>query len=154
MKYQFLKGYKYRLLVDEYVFVPELVGISVESSAKNINDVPYVRINSGNIIVAEGYCWDGATAIPDNYDNMRASLFHDAMYQLIREGKLDRNKYKDVADILMKRLCLEDGMAMFWANVIYNGLKSFGKGATMPSNNTRGSTIEILNGKLISISNN
>lgn len=134
MKYRELKGWKYELVEPLSVAVPELRDISVEQ--------PYIKLSDGILKVEAGYAWDGATGVPDNPDNMRGSLFHDALYQLIREGLLDR-KYKNFADALLRQICLEDGMGKFWADFIYKGVQMFGKGAVLPRKRPKGQIIEI-----------
>ena len=116
------------------VAVPGLAGIVIGH--------PYMKLSSGFLTIRKGYAWDGASGVPDNPDNMRASLFHDALYQLMRLGLLDR-KYKDVADRLFRQICLQDGMKKNWADFMYNGLKALGEGATKPDKHPKGTIIEI-----------
>ncbi len=97
------KRQKYELLVDyqvqTYIFY------------KRAAIIGYVYLYpKGRLTIQKGYRWDGASFIAiDTEDFMRASLFHDALYQLMREGLLDR-KHRKAADKLMYRLCVEDGM--------------------------------------------
>ena len=57
----------------------------------------------------KGYAWDGADLCPEVKAVMRASLEHDAVYQLIRKRELPRS-WRAEADRLFRRLCIEDGM--------------------------------------------
>jgi len=125
MKYINLKGKKYQLADSMMVFIPELVGLP------NITHVPFVWAYGGWLVILVGYMWDGATGVPNNPDNMRASLFHDALYELMQLGLLDR-KYRDVADKLLRELCLEDGMDKFWADQFYNFVHALGESHTLP----------------------
>ena len=44
----------------------------------------YATISAGHIIVRKGYCWDGPSGPTlDTEDAMRASMFHDVLYQSI-----------------------------------------------------------------------
>ena len=44
----------------------------------------------GNLTVRRGYAWDGPSGpVKDTPENLRASLEHDAIYQLFRQGHLD-----------------------------------------------------------------
>lgn len=135
MKYRKLNGWKYELVEPLVVAVPELA----DATAYH----PYIKLNDGVLGLIESYAWDGATGVPDNPDNMRGSAVHDALYQLMRLNLLDRNKYKDIADNILWRLCIEDGMKLFWANIIFDGVQAFGKGATEPDKNEKGEIIEI-----------
>lgn len=80
----------------------------------------------GVIVIKEGYSWDGPSGpARDTVNFMRASLVHDALYQLIEEGQLD-SKYRKDADQTMRDLCKEDGMSAprrFWT---YWGVRLFG----------------------------
>lgn len=134
MKYSKLQGYKYKLEEDYGIEVPVL-------SAYEIHH-PYIELQYGIMVIKRGYCWDGATGVPDNRDNMRGSLVHDALYQLMRLGLIDRS-YKDYADNLLRQICIQDGMDKFWADIFFDGVQAFGKDATMPGKNKRGQIIEI-----------
>jgi hypothetical protein len=137
MKIIKLKGYKYELAETMTVHVPDIV-----INTRYVT-VPYITLfYDGTLKIYAGYHWDGASGIPDNPDNMRASLFHDALYQLMRKGLLDR-KYKDVADKLFRDICIIDGMSKNWADFIYDGLKKFGDAATKPNKHPKGQVIEI-----------
>ena len=65
---------------------------------------------------------------------MRASLVHDALYQLIRHRHLKTTEYKDKADKLFKKICIEDGVSSATAKIYYLGLKLGGKPAADPKN--------------------
>lgn len=85
-----------------------------------------------------GYAWDGPSGPTiDTKTFIRASLVHDALYQLMREEKLDRIKYREDADQLLKRICLEDGMNSFRAAYVYKFVRWFGKSSTKPKDKTK-----------------
>ena len=65
---------------------------------------------------------------------MRASLIHDALYQLMRYKKLTAKDHKDKADKIFKKICIEDGVSRAIAHTYYLGLKVGGKPATDPKN--------------------
>lgn len=116
--YRSIKGYKYQLLVAYSINV----GIRGYDCG---ND--YVRLsNDGTLHIANNYAWDGpsgpsiATA-----DFMRGSLVHDALYQLMRTDLLPK-VHRKLADIMLKKICLEDGMPYFRANYVYYGVRLFG----------------------------
>ena len=61
---------------------------------------------------------------------MRGSLVHDALYQLMRNGLLDRDEFRDEADSELIRICREDGMSglrSWWVN---KGVRWFADKAT------------------------
>ncbi len=64
--------------------------------------------NSNRLQVYTRYAWDGPSGPTfDTPTNMRASLFHDALCQLINDGLLDK-KYRRYADELLRTHMLED----------------------------------------------
>ena len=87
----------------------------------------------GLLTVRQNYAWDGATAIIDTRYNLRASLVHDALYQLMREGSLSR-EYRDTADKLFRQLCVEDGVFPVIASGYYWALRQFGEAAINSEN--------------------
>jgi len=80
--------------------------------------------------------------VPDNPDNMEGTFFHDGFYKLIKLGLLDR-KYRDVADQLLRKICLKKGMDKFWADQFYNFVHKFGESHTFPDKHPTGQIIEI-----------
>jgi hypothetical protein len=72
------------------------------------------------------YGWNGASGPAiDTRETMRASLVHDALYQLIREGYLPKEMRKR-ADKEFYKICREDGMSWFRAQYFYRAVRMFG----------------------------
>ena len=95
-------GYKYILEEREIFKVPWLRGY-------NLN-LDYVCVYNGLVIAKAGYAWDGASGPAiDTKTNMRGSLIHDILYQLMREGLIPYELRKK-ADYLLRDTCREDGM--------------------------------------------
>ena len=103
--------YKYELLQTEFrsIDIPESVFM------------PYFDLHAGILTAKKGYRWDGASGPAiDTTTFIEASLFHDVLYQMFREGLLSR-KYRRKADKLMRKIALEKGMSRprawwtFWA---------------------------------------
>jgi hypothetical protein len=99
-------GYKYQL--DE--------GYKVEINIIPDNDIGadkshYIQLDTpGHLAVTKGYAWDGPSGPTFGTENfMRGSLVHDALYQLMRQGHLDPDKYRETADDLLRTMCREDG---------------------------------------------
>ena len=89
----------------------------------------------GKLTIKAGYAWDGPSGpVVDTKENMRASLVHDALYQLMRLKKLSATAYKDSADKIFKNICIADGIPKKIASAYYLGLKLGGKPATDPKN--------------------
>ncbi len=122
--YRKLKSYKYQL-VKPYHHVIGITGYTIETA--------YVGLSAdGRLEISSGYAWDGPSGPTfDTLDFMRGSLVHDALYQLIRLEKIPF-RYKDYADLLLKKICLEDGMSSFCANCVYQIVKYFGGASARP----------------------
>jgi hypothetical protein len=112
------EGYKYQLAEDYYVRVP-IKGYSVAADFLYLDP-------SGMLVIKRGYAWDGATGAPDFKVVMRGSLVHDALYQLMRLGKIPKT-YKTIADRVFKLICEEAGAYSITAEIYWRGVDIFGK---------------------------
>ena len=121
------EGYKYQI-VEAYS-----VNIPIEPENDIVTD--YIDLKrDGTIIIKKGYAWDGPSGPTIDTDNfMRGSLVHDALYQLMRGEKLDKNIYRDKADRLLQQMCKEDGMSSIRAWWVYKGVRWFADPAADPS---------------------
>jgi len=80
----------------------------------------------GTLIVEAGYAWDGASGPTyDSKNSMRGSLYHDSIYQLLRNGLL-KPEWRTVADEELGRILEEDGMWWPRRAMWVNALKLFG----------------------------
>lgn len=122
--YRKLYRYKYKL-TEDFTYQTEILGCNIEH--------PYIQLTiEGVLTVVEGYSWDGPSGPTiDTLSFMRASLVHDALYQLLREGLLPPEKRKD-ADLLLKQICIADGMSKIRATYLHLGVKLFAKRAATP----------------------
>jgi hypothetical protein len=66
---------------------------------------------------------------------MRGSLVHDALYQLMREGLLDPEQWREPADSLLRAICREDGMSAIRAWWVYKGVRLGGSSAAKKQEN-------------------
>lgn len=122
------KGYKYQLVEEYSTEIPIKPGNDIESD--------YVVLsNDGNIIIKKGYAWDGPSGPTiDTLNFMRGSLVHDALYQLMREEKLEKNMHRKPADKLLQQMCKADGMNSIRAWWVYQGVRFGGNPAANPAN--------------------
>lgn len=125
---KYRSGYKYQLAKDYH--------IKISIKPKDNIDTQFIALDTkGNLIVKSGYAWDGPSGpVIDTDYNLRASLVHDALYQLMRQRKISRKKHKDKADKLFRTLCKEDGVPSAIAQIYYQALKKLGNPATDPKN--------------------
>ncbi len=89
----------------------------------------------GELIVKNAYAWDGPSGpVIDTKENLRASLVHDALYQLMRLEELKSRTHRKTADKIFRDLCKQDGVPSVTANTYYRALRRFGKPAAQPEN--------------------
>jgi len=80
----------------------------------------------GNLTIDKGFCWDGATGAIDSENIMRGSCVHDAFCNWQDQGYLDVEHRKQ-ADLLLKKIILEDGMSEFRAGYVYGAVQTYVK---------------------------
>ncbi len=87
----------------------------------------YVRLRpDGLLIISAAYAWDGASGpIAQGPDIVRGSLAHDALYQLMREGLLPLS-WRPLADLLLREMCVADGMPRWQAEMVHAAVSMFG----------------------------
>lgn len=91
-------------------------------------DTKYIKLSTdGLLTLKEGYSWDGATDAVDTNSIIRASLVHDALYQLMEDGILSKTSFKALADEELYRIAREDGMGVFRAWYVHLAVKLFGR---------------------------
>ncbi len=120
--------YKYQLAVDYQMNIP------IQPKADIVTK--FIKLNTvGKLTVKSGYAWDGPSGpVIDTDKNLRASLVHDALYQLMRNRLLSARVHRKTADKLFRDLCKADGVSSITANVYYRALRRFGKPAASPQN--------------------
>lgn len=123
------KGYKYQL----FSTCVTVTNIYPPSEV----DTPYINLTTEGILtVKRGYAWNGPSGpLVDTKPKQRASLNHDAFYQLFRQGLVNRNNAKK-ADRLFKKQSIEDGIVPWRAHLWYLALRKFG-GASRSERNAR-----------------
>jgi hypothetical protein len=121
---RYKEGYKYQLVTD-YWIETDIFGFDL-----NVDDFIYL-LPTGTLIMKRGYAWDGASGPTyDSKSSMRASLVHDALYQLMGEYP-DLLEYRLYADELLYRICRQDGMWPFRAYLWKKAVNWFGENAAM-----------------------
>ena len=120
IKYRSIKKYKYQLL-DTY---RHKTGLHIAKGVSSKNN--WIKLQTGWLTIKRGYAWDGPSGPTiDTKNFMRGSLVHDALYQLMREGKVNRERRKE-ADELLRDICIEDGMSKMRAWYVYQSVRVFG----------------------------
>ena len=125
MLYRELKSYKFELaqtyqiqteIFPEKQIVESYVGLGVD----------------GLLTIFNGFKIDGVTHSITTSNVMRAAFVHDALYQLMRSGKLPLS-YKDKSDKLFYDILIKDGTAKFRAWYMYQAVKLFGEKYAKPT---------------------
>jgi hypothetical protein len=119
-------GYKYQL--------KKTYDITIDVKPDKPIDTEFIKLDTeGNLTILKGYAWDGPSGPTiDTLTFMRGSLVHDVLYQLMREGCLDNTKHRAAADILLQKICREDGMWSVRAWWVYHGVRLFADPAADP----------------------
>jgi hypothetical protein len=125
-KILYKKGYKYQLVEG----LSSLVNIY---PVKTIISEYIILSTFGELYLKRGYAWDGASGAIDTPSFMRGSAVHDALYQLMRLGLLDADKYRKIADKELRNMCKEDGMGIFRAAYVYKAVRLLGSKHVKPS---------------------
>ena len=127
------KGYiRYR---SEYKYqLAEGYAINTSIGPKDDIETDFIDLDTGgSLLVKKGYAWDGPSGpVIDTEENMRASLVHDALYQLMRNKELSARTHRKAADQLFKDICKDDGLSNFRASAYYKALRKFGKPSASP----------------------
>jgi hypothetical protein len=116
-------GYKYQL-ASTYI-------TNVDIHPVETIDADFIRLEpDGRLVIQRGYAWDGASGPTfDDETSMRASLVHDALYQLIRMGYLDTSA-RLIADAELYQRLIQDGMREIRARTWLYAVQQFGGWAT------------------------
>ena len=119
-------GYKYQLA--------RLHRVRVSIRPRNRISTEFIDLDlEGNLLIKRGYAWDGPSGpTKDTPDFMRGSLVHDALYQLMRQRRLSKARWREAADLEMKRICLQDGMSKRRANRVFRAVRLFGDPSASP----------------------
>lgn len=126
--YRELLIYKYQLMED----------YSMQLDIRPQSDINLAFLSlttSGLLTIKKDYAWDGPSGPTiDSRNFMRASLVHDALYQLMRLNVLDYQLYRQRVDEYLREICLEDGMSPFRAWYSYQAVRLFGEANARPCN--------------------
>lgn len=124
---KYRSGYKYQLAE------PHKCKVKVYPQEGIITEYIELDVN-GNLVIKQGYAWDGASGPTfDSKSSMRASLVHDALYQLIRHGFL-RVTDRMAIDLEFRKICIEDGMWAWRAELWYRMVRKYADFACSPDN--------------------
>lgn len=80
----------------------------------------------GMLYIYEAYAWDGCTMAPNTEKNRLGCLVHDALKQLMQEGKLDKSFDPQCSqvlhDVMVEQGCYKAEADLFrWATRVFGG---------------------------------
>ncbi len=121
-------GYKFQLVQDYRVQIRVLPDADVHTD--------YIDLDrEGQLVIRKGYAWDGPSGPTiDTRNFMRGSLVHDALYQLMRQEEISKDRWRGEADRILRRMCRADGMNAVRAWWVYLGVRKFGDPSASPEN--------------------
>ena len=123
---RYRKGYKYQLASE----------FCIQTCMKPTTDIAteFIQLSKdGMLCIMQGYAWDGPSGpVIDRSKNLRGSLVHDALYQLMRLKLLAPRQCRKDADHLFSELCKQDGISGALARAYYKALRVFGFKSTQP----------------------
>ena len=90
----------------------------------NIEDPWFILNDAGYLYIKPGFCWDGPSGPTlDTKDSLKASMVHDVFCILMRDGRIDYNKWQDTVNGFFMQMCIEDGMPAWRAKLWYMGVE-------------------------------
>jgi hypothetical protein len=126
IKYKKRIHYKYTL-AEEYSYQTDI-------QVKEPINLGCLAISANGLLtIRPGYAWDGPSGPAiDTKNFMRGSLVHDALYQLMREEKIDQSQ-RLRADEILRDVCLEAGMSKIRAWWVFKGVRIGAANAAKPN---------------------
>lgn len=124
---KYKSGYKYQTALQHKTMIP-ITGHDAESEFVSLSP-------EGLLLIRSGYAWDGPTGyVLHTYRQrmMRGSLYHDALYQLMREEQLDREHRQEADDVFLLTI-LEDKTPSVLAHTAYRLIRLVGGKFTSPT---------------------
>lgn len=116
IRYRKLSGYKYELLETYFQ------DTGIRPAEYIVTRFIYLD-PSGTLAIKGGYAWDGPSGPTiDTRNSLRASLVHDALYQLMREGFLGQ-EHRQRADEILRDTAAEDGMPKWRSSLWYYAVR-------------------------------
>lgn len=118
--YRELHRYKYQLAEASSTILPSAIADLIDGCVYT----EFISIDRyGCLHINPGYSWDGLSGPTwDTKKSKRASLIHDALYQLMRMGQISLD-CKGPIDVLFYDMCIKDKIWKIRAWIFYQGVK-------------------------------
>lgn len=116
---KYCAGYKYQ--------VYEVYQIQLEIYGFNVKHKFFELTEDGLLTIFVGYAWDGASGLTwDTPSSIIGSLVHDVLFQAMRLGLLQHDPCFTLANRELRRLCVNDGMYRWRAQMWYDFVTTLG----------------------------
>jgi len=99
---------------------PYSIDVPIKDTARH----DLISLENGRLTIDKGYDWNGVTTLPTK-NRLRASLVHDALYDLLAHKKLHERSKKIIDDIYVN-IAIEDGEPYLTAIFMKLGLRALG----------------------------
>lgn len=118
-KIQYRAGYKYSLWND--------YSVNINIFGRPVSHRLFTLDSAGKLTIFADYPWDGPSGPTfDSKTGMRASLVHDALFEMLRLGLLPHDPCFHIANLEFRKILLEDQMCELRAKLWFRGVESFG----------------------------
>jgi len=124
MSIKYSAGYKYQLEEQTGYETGIALGVDTETDYFKLDRV-------GRLTIYKGYAWDGPSGGVDSKNFLRASLIHDVLCQAIGDDLIPQ-RYQIIADQLLKKIAIEDGMWKVRAEWVYRAVRFHFRGGGKP----------------------
>lgn len=125
-KYKYMLTQNIDFFVDDFPLIEIKNYILISKRFSTLIDDTGKTLDKIKITIKKGYCWDGGSGPAiDNKPMIKASLLHDALYQIIREGKVSKI-WRKKADQLFRKELIENGTCKIRAYWCYLAVRLFG----------------------------
>lgn len=127
MRIEYTKGIKYQLR--------KRVEIQTSILPDVVICLPFITLGTDGVLeIRVGFAWDGLSGgAYDSRNSMPGSLVHDALYKILRSGKLHPS-WREAIDNLMRRIFREDGVWRFRRWYLWKVVRRWASFAAAPEN--------------------
>ena len=127
MRIEYSKGLKYQLR--------KRVKIQTSIIPEAAIELHFISLGTDGVLtISAGFAWNGLSGgAYDSRNSQPGSLDHDALYKVLRSGKL-RTSWREAIDNLMRRILREDGVWWFRVWYLWKVVRRLAAFAASPEN--------------------
>ncbi len=93
-----------------------------------LNDIdhPFFYMRNGWLVIKKGYRWNGINYLVTTKRNIRASLTHDCLYQMM-QLRIINKIWQYESDQVFNKIMKEDKEYYLYRKLLYTGVRLFGE---------------------------